>query len=65
MLVNGKQGNLISIRDRGLLYGDGVFRTLRASHGKAQYCSCFIKYSNKIAPCQASVVRILPCCLQS
>jgi len=36
MLVNGKSGNLISIRDRGLLYGDGVFRTLIASRGKAQ-----------------------------
>lgn len=35
MLVNGKPGNLISIRDRGLLYGDGVFRTLRASGGQA------------------------------
>ena len=35
MLVNGKPGNLISIRDRGLLYGDGVFRTLRAAQGKA------------------------------
>lgn len=37
MLVNGKPGNLISIRDRGLLYGDGVFRTLRAIHGQAQH----------------------------
>ena len=36
MLVNGKPGNLISIRDRGLLYGDGVFRTFAASRGKAQ-----------------------------
>ena len=35
MLVNGKSDNLISIRDRGLLYGDGVFRTLRASNGHA------------------------------
>lgn len=35
MLVNGKPGNSISIRDRGLLYGDGVFRTLRVSQGKA------------------------------
>ena len=35
MLVNGVPGNSISIRDRGLLYGDGVFRTLRASQGKA------------------------------
>jgi len=37
MLVNGKPGSLISIRDRGLLYGDGVFRTLRVTHGKAQH----------------------------
>jgi 4-amino-4-deoxychorismate lyase len=37
MLVNGKPGNLIGIRDRGLLYGDGVFRTLRAIRGKAQH----------------------------
>jgi len=36
MLVNGKQGNMISIRDRGLLYGDGVFRTILARNGKAQ-----------------------------
>lgn len=39
MLVNGKPGNLISIGDRGLLYGDGVFRTLRATQGKAQHWS--------------------------
>jgi 4-amino-4-deoxychorismate lyase len=37
MLINGKQGDSISVRDRGLLYGDGVFRTLRALHGKAQH----------------------------
>lgn len=36
MLVNGIAGNTISIRDRGLIYGDGVFRTLRASQGRAQ-----------------------------
>ncbi|MDP1997858.1 MAG: aminodeoxychorismate lyase, partial [Gallionella sp.] len=35
MLVNGLPGNSISIRDRGLLYGDGVFRTLRVTQGKA------------------------------
>jgi 4-amino-4-deoxychorismate lyase len=35
MLVNGVPGNSISIRDRGLLYGDGVFRTLRVAKGKA------------------------------
>ncbi len=37
MLINGVSGNSISIRDRGLLYGDGVFRTLRASGGHAQH----------------------------
>jgi len=35
MLINGVSGDLISIRDRGLLYGDGVFRTLKASGGHA------------------------------
>ena len=37
MRVNGTQGNLIGIRDRGLLYGDGVFRTLLAANGQAQH----------------------------
>lgn len=37
MLVNGLPSNVISIRDRGLLYGDGVFRTLRASNGQARH----------------------------
>jgi len=35
MLVNGKPGNMVSIRDRGLLFGDGVFRTLRVSGGRS------------------------------
>lgn len=35
MLIDGMPGNMISIRDRGLLYGDGVFRTLRAVGGVA------------------------------
>lgn len=35
MLVNSKPGAQISIRDRGLLYGDGVFRTLLARNGVA------------------------------
>ena len=37
MVVNGEPGDLISIRDRGPLYGDGVFRTLLAVQGKAQH----------------------------
>ena len=39
MLVNGIPGSSISIRDRGLLYGDGVFRTLRVARGKALHWS--------------------------
>lgn len=35
MLINGVAGSTISIRDRGLLYGDGVFRTLRTAGGEA------------------------------
>lgn len=35
MLINGVASGLISIRDRGLLYGDGVFRTLCARQGLA------------------------------
>ncbi len=37
MLINGVSGNLISICDRGLLYGDGVFRTLVVRDGKPQH----------------------------
>ncbi|MBK9160282.1 MAG: aminodeoxychorismate lyase [Nitrosomonadales bacterium] len=37
MLINGVPGSSISIRDRGLLYGDGVFRTLRIEQGKASH----------------------------
>ena len=39
MRVNGKQGTLIGIRDRGLLYGDGVFRTLLARSGLVRHWS--------------------------
>lgn len=37
MLVNGASGNTISIRDRGFLYGDGVFRTLLVVNGQPQH----------------------------
>jgi len=37
MLVNGKNCDLISIRDRGVLYGDGVFRTMLVSQGHAMH----------------------------
>jgi 4-amino-4-deoxychorismate lyase len=34
MLVNGAPGNSINAEDRGLSYGDGVFRTLRMQAGR-------------------------------
>ncbi len=34
MLVNGSPGNTINAEDRGLTYGDGVFRTLRMQTGR-------------------------------
>jgi 4-amino-4-deoxychorismate lyase len=37
MPVNGVLSNSISANDRGLLYGDGVFRTMRLSQGKIQH----------------------------
>lgn len=33
MLVNGKSADTIAVADRGLSYGDGVFRTLRIHQG--------------------------------
>lgn len=43
MLVNGTSGNTISIRDRGLLYGDGVFRTLLAHNGQVSFWQQHLK----------------------
>ena len=34
MLINGTEGDRVSIYDRGLLYGDGVFRTMRLLGGQ-------------------------------
>ncbi len=34
-LINGEPCDTISVNERGFLYGDGVFRTLRLSGGKA------------------------------
>lgn len=34
MLINGAPGDQVSIHDRGLLYGDGVFRTMRMHGGQ-------------------------------
>ena len=34
MIINGLTGELISANDRGLIYGDGVFRTMRVRDGQ-------------------------------
>lgn len=35
ILVNGLPGGAVRAMDRGIAYGDGVFRTFRARHGRA------------------------------
>ena len=51
ILVNGVQTDLLSVHDRGLMYGDGVFRTLRVSHGAAL---CWQRHYHKLqADCAA------------
>jgi len=37
ILVNGNPGDRISALDRGLAYGDGVFRTMRAQAGRIRW----------------------------
>ena len=36
ILVNGKHGDLLSVTDRGLAYGDGLFETIAVHGGKPQ-----------------------------
>lgn len=42
-LVNGTAQTTLPIGDRGLLYGDGVFRTLRVSRGRPQWWSAHMQ----------------------
>lgn len=51
ILVNGVQTDSLSVHDRGLMYGDGVFRTLRVSRGAAL---CWRRHFHKLqADCTA------------
>ncbi|MGE0372667.1 MAG: aminodeoxychorismate lyase [Gammaproteobacteria bacterium] len=36
-LINGRPGNSLDVRDRGLLYGDGLFDTLAVRDGRPQF----------------------------
>ena len=37
ILINGKQTDMVSVHDRGLLYGDGVFETVAIKNGHLQF----------------------------
>ena len=39
MLVDGRPSRALQADDRGLLYGDGLFETIRCEHGKARWLS--------------------------
>lgn len=50
-LINGEPCDTISVNERGFLYGDGVFRTLRLSGGRALHWSRH--YAKLVADCSA------------
>jgi len=45
-LVDGVPGDLVSIRDRGLQYGDGLFETMRCEHGRLRW---FVRHLARLA----------------
>ena len=51
IMINGEQGGSIHVMDRAVMYGDGVFRTMRMDHGQIQ---CWPQQYQKLAAdCQA------------
>lgn len=63
MLVNGAPGNTINAEDRGLSYGDGVFRTLRMQAGRPIYWER--QYAKLRADCEALKISCPPASLLS
>lgn len=54
ILINGQQGNSIHVMDRGVMYGDGVFRTMRMRDGRVH---CWLGQYRKLeADCQALAI---------
>lgn len=51
IMINGEQGRSIHVMDRAVMYGDGVFRTMRMDHGQIK---CWPQQYQKLASdCQA------------
>ena len=51
IMINGEQGRSIQVMDRAVMYGDGVFRTMRMDHGQIK---CWPQQYQKLASdCQA------------
>lgn len=42
-MINGAPGKSISVRDRGLTYGDGLFETIAVRHGKPRFIDYHIE----------------------
>lgn len=57
ILVNGVAADSVAATDRGLAYGDGVFRTLLISHGKPQ---CWSRHYRKLAQDCAALAMACP-----
>jgi 4-amino-4-deoxychorismate lyase len=55
ILVNGVETGLVQAADRGLSYGDGVFRTLAVRHGVPQHWSRH--YAKLCSDCEAISLR--------
>ncbi len=57
-LINGRPGTALSPLDRGLAYGDGVFRTLAVRHGVAH---CWAKHYRRLSDdCNALAIVCPP-----
>jgi len=57
VLVNGVKRDEIAVHDRGLAYGDGVFRTLRVESGKPQ---CWGRHFQKLHDDCAAIGIVCP-----
>ncbi len=51
IIINGEPGNSIHVMDRGMMYGDGVFRTMRMENGRI--LSWPLQYKKLRADCDA------------